>query len=422
MPRFEDLPASTRERALNEFRPASFLVASIAERNHLDAELERCRDRIKRDESEIGRIIRRAAILDDYLATYDPEPNTKTDADYSDPIPAATVAASSPTGTAAAVTTRELPAVERGGPQGQKDAASAAAETASPPTPEGVDLAPVSPSPESLTNATTGNAANSSASAEREPEDKDSEGTAGRVSQVGGAEPRASVQESGGEQSSPAPTLVSRLRNLHAEHPEFTTAEVAAALSVPRDKVQSNSAANKIKWARETDRRVNLAGRVIELHRQHRDWPATRIAAELDCEPEYVRATASRKELILPSERGYVQDRKPASAHPPAPAPEPIQTPERPPAPIRPPVASIPSGTGSAIVTKPMQRAPKGTRFYLRDDAGLFLHYGCENMTSDKSYAWTGTADQLLACRQKYPLARDLSERPVPRETIGTAA
>jgi hypothetical protein len=58
------------------------------------------------------------------------------------------------------------------------------------------DVAPTSPSTNPEAKATTGNAANSSASAEREPEDGTSEGTAGRVSQVGGAEPRASAATS----------------------------------------------------------------------------------------------------------------------------------------------------------------------------------------------------------------------------------
>jgi hypothetical protein len=69
-----------------------------------------------------------------------------------------------------------------------------------------------------------------------------------------------------------------------------------------------------------------------------------------------------------------------------------------------------PSGSGSAVISKPMARAPKGTRFILQDDAGLYLHYGCEHMTNQRAYAWEGSAEQLLNCRQKYPLARDLRE------------
>jgi hypothetical protein len=69
-----------------------------------------------------------------------------------------------------------------------------------------------------------------------------------------------------------------------------------------------------------------------------------------------------------------------------------------------------------------MTPAPRGSRFYLRDDAGLYLHYGCENMTNDRRYAWSGSQDQLLACRRKFPLARELAERPVEREQARATA
>jgi hypothetical protein len=158
--------------------------------------------------------------------------------------------------------------------------------------------------------------------------------------------------------------------------------------------------------------------RVVALHQEHPDLTAQRIAAEMDCDPGYVRATAQRMHIKLPYEAEARQ--APASGHPPAQAPELPSTAERQPAAIRPPVAAIPSGAGSAVVTKPMVR-PKGTRFYLRDEAGNYLHYSCTVMTSDKAYAWSGTHDQLLACRRKFELARDLSERPVPREAASVA-
>lgn len=40
---------------------------------------------------------------------------------------------------------------------------------------------------------------------------------------------------------------------------------------------------------------------VIATHRQHRDWDDQQIADHLDCTPEYVRATAKRNNLILPT-------------------------------------------------------------------------------------------------------------------------
>lgn len=42
---------------------------------------------------------------------------------------------------------------------------------------------------------------------------------------------------------------------------------------------------------------------VIALHRKHPEWSATEIAAQLDCSTGYVRATAHRKRLKLPSSR-----------------------------------------------------------------------------------------------------------------------
>lgn len=39
---------------------------------------------------------------------------------------------------------------------------------------------------------------------------------------------------------------------------------------------------------------------VIAVHRQHPDWYAGDIADFLDCQPEYVRATARRYDLVLP--------------------------------------------------------------------------------------------------------------------------
>lgn len=40
---------------------------------------------------------------------------------------------------------------------------------------------------------------------------------------------------------------------------------------------------------------------VIQLHREHPDWGSTEIAARLGCMPEYVRSTARRQKIKLPS-------------------------------------------------------------------------------------------------------------------------
>lgn len=42
---------------------------------------------------------------------------------------------------------------------------------------------------------------------------------------------------------------------------------------------------------------------VVALHRKHPDWNAVTLAAELDCSAGYIRATAQRKRLKLPTSR-----------------------------------------------------------------------------------------------------------------------
>lgn len=220
----------------------------------------------------------------------------------------------------------------------------------------------------------------------------------------------------------PAPSLASRLRKLNSEHPEYTVAQAATALDVPLDKARNNSNVNKIRWKSilpANERERGLENRVVETHRDHPDWPDTRIGEHLGCSPAYVRVAAKRRSLALPSRRDsqpHVEARSPALA------PEPAPTPEGPPAIARAPIATIPSGTGSAIISTPMRRAPKGQRFWLRNEAGLYLHYGCENMTNDRRYAWSGSQDQLLACRRKFPLAADLTERVVEKEQARVTA
>lgn len=76
--------------------------------------------------------------------------------------------------------------------------------------------------------------------------------------------------------------------------------------------------------------------------------------------------------------------------------------------------AVLPTGDHKrpGVIMKPADR-PQGTRFYLTDDNGLFLHNSCEAMTPQRQYRWEGTHAQLVACRAKYPLARDLGEHVV---------
>lgn len=67
-------------------------------------------------------------------------------------------------------------------------------------------------------------------------------------------------------------------------------------------------------------------------------------------------------------------------------------------------------------------RKPKGTRFYLRNDAGEYLHFSATCMTATKAYAWIGDENHLRNVRRKFEIARDLAEVVVPKEQAGVAA
>jgi hypothetical protein len=159
-------------------------------------------------------------------------------------------------------------------------------------------------------------------------------------------------------EASPAPSIASRLRALNAEHPELTTREVSERLGLTLAQVRTNSHVHGLKWA-----------------------PA-----------------------------------EPARARSPAPAPEPAPQPERPSAPARAPIAAQPPGSVSAVVSTPMRRAQRGQQFWLRNEAGEYLNRYCTGFTRDRREAWSGSQDQLAACRRTFAIARDLAERPVERE------
>ena len=218
--------------------------------------------------------------------------------------------------------------------------------------------------------------------------------------------------KSGGEASasSPAPSLASQLRKLNAEHPEYTLEQAANALGISKEKAHNNSSAHKLKWARVDGWKspVGLGDRVETLHRQHPDWPASRIAAELETSGDYVRATAQRRNPKLPSERI-----KPVEVEQPR-----QETQERPDdVPVIP--ADLPS-TGQAgeeaeaIVELPRAARPlSGSKFYLVNDEGQYLNRYCAGFTTDKREAWIGNQSQLVGCRRNFEIARDLTEKPV---------
>lgn len=169
---------------------------------------------------------------------------------------------------------------------------------------------------------------------------------------------QSTPDKSGEAVASPAPTLTARIAALIAEHPDWSGNQIHK--SMPGTKLDS------------------VKGIVSAMRRKARE-----------------AAAASQK------------------------APPPTE-PKQPPASPRAPIASIPSGSGSAIVTKPMVR-PKGTQFYLRNDAGEYLHCSCESMTGDRNYAWRGNEQHLVAVRRRFPLAQDLREQVIEKEQARAA-
>jgi hypothetical protein len=160
---------------------------------------------------------------------------------------------------------------------------------------------------------------------------------------------------------------------------------------------------------------ARLIDRLTALYAEHPDWTAGQFAKAMpDANHNSVSTTLTQVRKAARAE--------PVQARSPAPAPEPAPQPERPPTQARAPIATVPSGSGSAVISKPMARAPRGTRFNLRNDAGLYLHNSCEAMTDNRKWAWEGSADQLLACRKRFPMATDLAEFVVEKEQARAVA
>lgn len=205
------------------------------------------------------------------------------------------------------------------------------------------------------------------------------------VRQAGG-NASASGKSAGGAGASPAaPSLRQRIEDLHKAHPEYTARQAIEALGCTRGSLTGYASILGIKWTRER--------------------AAAAEPVEPDPEPEAPEPTPE-------PERPPAVTPEPAAAYPADSEPETIPSF----LPSRAPIAVRPSGSSSAVITKPMAHAPKGTLFYLCDDEGRYLNGSCTGMTTDRTYAWQGSAEQLFNCRKKFPLARDLSERVVSKD------
>lgn len=134
-----------------------------------------------------------------------------------------------------------------------------------------------------------------------------------------------------------------------------------------------------------------LRQRILELHAAHPEYTVKQAVEALRTTKSSLSAYSSILKIKWRAEREPAGGGSVPDAASPAPQP------------IRPPVAS----------PAPARPMPSGTLFRLTDGNGLYLHQSCTAMTPQVHYAWTGTADKLLAVRQKFPIARDLTEQVV---------
>lgn len=166
----------------------------------------------------------------------------------------------------------------------------------------------------------------------------------------------ATGKSAGGAGASPAaPSLRQRIEDLHKAHPEYTARQAIEALGCKQSSLTDYSAMLGIKWTRER--------------------AAAAEPAQPDPEPE---------------------------------APEPTPEPERPPSATPEPANDI------ASADRPMR--PSGRQYWLVNGAGEYLNRYCLGFTRDRREAWSGSAMQLVACRRKFEIARDLSDKPVEKE------
>lgn len=124
-----------------------------------------------------------------------------------------------------------------------------------------------------------------------------------------------------------------------------------------------------------------LRQRILELHAAHPEYTVKQVVEALRTTKSSVSAYSSILKIKWRAER------EPAGG------------------------GSVPDApVASPAPARPM---PSGTLFRLTDGNGLYLHQSCTAMTPQVHYAWTGTADKLLAVRQKFAIARDLTEQVV---------
>lgn len=208
-------------------------------------------------------------------------------------------------------------------------------------------------------------------------------------------------QPSAGEvEASPAPRLTDNQQAVlavHKAHPKMTAADIARATGLGRGAVSNIVKTLGIEPAPY----VSFAATLRAYAAENPTHTMEDCAAALDEPIAKVRNNAHANKIkFAPGRRG----RKPSTEQR-KPDPAPTPAPQAKPAPA---VKSEPARPGSVIMHK-APVTPRGTRFYLRDDAGHYLHQSVQRrdgkplMTTEKAYAWCDVESRLVAVRRVLP-------------------
>jgi hypothetical protein len=231
---------------------------------------------------------------------------------------------------------------------------------------------------------------------------------------------------------------------LHAEHPEWTVSDFAKHFAVGDGYISNTLKILGITVPRKDGRGGitgpkgdSLSKRIRALAEEDPSRTIYDIAALLGETPKRIRSNANaggiKLRRLTPAElsealkarptRGPGKANEPAQdARPVASVAEAHASPERLPA-----IKPAPKPVGSVVITKATVR-PRGTRFYLRDEAGLYLHQsltlrdGKPLMTDKAIYAWCDVESRILAVRRVMPEATQLREQVADKEQSRAAA
>jgi hypothetical protein len=216
--------------------------------------------------------------------------------------------------------------------------------------------------------------------------------------------PTASVAAGeGSPPTSPAQLQTSpqqRVIDAHRRNPMASASAIATELGVGRSYVRTVAETFGLELPKPTRADgVTLKDRVIALHKQHPELTKREAARHLGAPRGSVAAYSWALGLHWAAGR---PGRPPRVAEPAAND----SAPARPM--LRNPFAPLEDDEEPRKI-----RRPQSEIFWLRDADGRYLDRYCTGMTRDRRAAWTGTAQQLVGCRRKFEIARELHGVPV---------